>query len=77
MNKKKHRKIIEDEYDSQFDDDPDINQEERTNYMNNKLSKLKIHEKLQKLNFRDVMMDFMLRPYIFLLCGMQIQYILK
>ena len=26
--------------------------------MNNKLSKLPVHEKLQKLNFKDVMMDF-------------------
>ena len=53
-----HRKTIEDEYDSQFDDYRDINQEERTNYINNKLSKLPIHEELQKLNIKDVMMDF-------------------
>ena len=36
------RKIIEDEYDSQFEDYRDINQEERTKYINDKLSKLSI-----------------------------------
>ena len=54
----KHRKIIENENDSQFDDYRDINQEERTEYINNKLSKLTVHEKLQKLTPNDVMMDF-------------------
>ena len=54
-----HRKLIENEYDSQFGDYRDINQEERTNYINNKLSKFTIHKKLQKLNLNDdVMMKY-------------------
>ena len=58
MNIQTNRKIIENQYDSQFDDYRDINQEERTIYINNKLSKLTIHEKLHKRNLNDVMMDF-------------------
>ena len=54
----KHRKIIEHEYDSQFIDYGDNDQEERTKYINNKYSKLPIHEKIQKLNLNHVMMDF-------------------
>ena len=44
----KHRKIIEDEYDSQFDDYRDLNQEERTICINYKLNKLPIHKKITK-----------------------------
>ena len=55
MNKKK---IIEDEYDSNFKDYRDIDEEERTEHTNKELNKLPIHKKLQKLNFNDVMMDF-------------------
>ena len=54
----KHIKTLEDEYDSQYKDYRDIDQEERTKYNNNKLSKLPIHEHLQKLNPNDAMMDF-------------------
>ena len=54
----KHRKILEDENDSQYKDYRDIDQEERSEYINNKLSKLPVHEHLQKLNLNDVMMDF-------------------
>ena len=53
-----HRKIIEYEFDSQFEDYRDKNEEERIKQVNDKLSKLPIHEKLQKLNLNDVMMDF-------------------
>ena len=35
-----------------------LNQEERTKFINSKLSKLSIHEKLKELNLDDVMMDF-------------------
>ena len=52
------RKIIEDEYDSNFKDYRDIDEEERTEHINKELNKLKIHKKLQKLNLNDVMMDF-------------------
>ena len=52
------RKTIEDEYDSQFEDYRDINQEKTNKQINYKLIKLPIHEKIQKLNLNDVMMDF-------------------
>ena len=54
----KQRKLIEDEYDSQFNDYRDIDKEERTEHINKELNKLPIHKKLQKLNLNDVMMDF-------------------
>ena len=54
----KHRKIIEDESDSQYEDYIDDDQEERTKYINNNLCKLPIHEHLQKLNLNGVMIDF-------------------
>ena len=50
--------MIENEFDSQFKDYRDINQEERTKDINNKLSKLPRHEQLQKLNLDDVIMHF-------------------
>ena len=52
------RKILEDEYDSQFNDYRDNDEEERTEHINKELNKLPIHKKLQKLNLNDVMMDF-------------------
>ena len=55
---KKHRKIMENEHHSQFKDYRDINQDEKSKYVNDKLSKLPIQKKLQKLNLNDVMMDF-------------------
>ena len=55
---KKERKIIKDEYDSQLKDYRNNDQEERTKYINNKLSKLPLHEQLRKLNFDDIMTDF-------------------
>ena len=54
----KQRKIIEDEYDSKFEDYRDIDVEERTEHINKELNKLPIHKKLQKLDHNDVMMDF-------------------
>ena len=53
----KHLKIIENEYNSQFEDYRDIDQEARNNYINNKLIKLTLHEKFKKVNVKDVMMD--------------------
>ena len=52
------RKILKEEYDSNFKDYRDIDEEERTDHINKELNKLAIHKKLQKLNFNDVMMDF-------------------
>ena len=54
----KLRKKIENEYDSQFDDYRDNDQEGKTKFINKKLSKLKILEKLRKLNLNDVKMKF-------------------
>ena len=52
------RKILEDEYDSKFNDYRDNDEEERTELINKELNKLPIHKKLQKLNQNDVLMDF-------------------
>ena len=54
----KLRKIIQNEYGSQFKDYRDIIQGEKSKYINNKLSKLSLHKNLQKLNSNGVMMDF-------------------
>ena len=54
----KHRKIIEHAYDSQFKDKRDINQDEKSKHVNDKLTKLPLHKKLQKLNLNDVVMNF-------------------
>ena len=52
------RKLLEVEYDSQFNDYRDIDEEERTEHINKELNKLPIHEKIQKLDVNDVLMDF-------------------
>ena len=52
------RTIIEDEYDSKFNDYRDNDEEERTEHINKELNKLQIHKKLRKLNLNDVMMGF-------------------
>ena len=57
-NTNKHRKIIEKVYDSQFTDNRQNDEEERTEHINRDFNKLPIHKKLQKLNLNDVVMDF-------------------
>ena len=54
----KHGKILEDEYDSQFDDFRDISREVKEKYVNGKHNFLRIHEKLQKVNLNDLIMNF-------------------
>ena len=54
----KHKKLIENGYDSQFEDYWDIKEEEGTNHINKEVNKLIIHKKIQKLNINDVLMDF-------------------
>ena len=54
----KIRKTFETENDSQFKDYRDINNEERTKFYNDKLSKLPIHDKVKKRDLDNVMMDF-------------------
>ena len=53
-----NKKIIEDEFDSQFDDYRDNDGEEKAEHINKELNKLPTHKKLRKLNLNDVMMDF-------------------
>ena len=55
---KKLKKMIENEFQSQIKDYRDIDEKEKTNYINKKINKLPIHEKLRKSNLNDVMMDF-------------------
>ena len=58
-NTNEQRKIIENEYDSQFNDYRDNDEEERSQHINRELNKLPIHKKLHQLNVNDdVMMDF-------------------
>ena len=56
--KKKHRKKIENEYDSQFEDYRNNIRGERTKYINVKLSKLSILGKITELDLDDIMTDF-------------------
>ena len=46
----KRKNIIEDKYNSKFDDYGDIIQEDRMKYFNDKLSKLRISEQIQALS---------------------------
>ena len=54
---KKIKKPFEIESDSPFEDNRGNNQQKRNKYINAKLSKLSIHEKLRELNLDDVMMN--------------------
>ena len=54
----KHRKRIENENDSHFNDCRDKDEEERTEHINKELKKLPKHKKLPKLKLNDVLMDF-------------------
>ena len=57
-NTNKHRKLLQNENDSQFEDYRDINQNEKSKYFNDELGKLPLHEKLQKPKPNNDMMDF-------------------
>ena len=56
--KKDHIKIIEEEYESKFDDYRNINEDEMNKHINKKLSQLPIHRILQRLNLFDLMRDY-------------------
>ena len=59
MNKKnKHRKINENEHDSQFEDYRVINQNHKAEYVNDKLSKSTIHIETKNLDLNKVGIDF-------------------
>ena len=54
-----HRKIIENEYDSHFEDSRDIYQEDQEKHgIKKRLSEIPIHEKSQKLDLDNVKLDF-------------------
>ena len=54
----KYEKQYGKEFDSRYDDYRDINEKEKTDYMNKKLYKLPIHKKLSKLDSNKTQMDF-------------------
>ena len=54
----KNEKQYGKEFDSRYDDYRDINEKEKTEYMNKKLNKLPIHKKLSKLDSNKTQMDF-------------------
>ena len=58
LNLKRNKKNSQNGYHSQVEDYRDINVDEKSKYITDKLSKLTIHEKLQKLNPNNVKMDF-------------------
>ena len=53
-----NKKSFETEFDSQFEDYRVINQDKKAQYVNDKLSKLPIHEKIRNLNHINIMLDF-------------------
>ena len=56
--KNEHLKIIEEEYESKFDDYRDIGEEEMNNHINKKLCEYPIHTLLQELSLDDLLWDF-------------------
>ena len=54
----KHRKILENEYDSQFEGYGVVKQEDRTNHINNKLCNVTIHQKIKKIDLKEIGMDY-------------------
>ena len=54
----KQRKMVADEYDSQFKDYRDNDEEDKNKHINKELNELAKHRQLQKLNLNDVMMGF-------------------
>ena len=54
----KHKEIFKENYKSKLEDCRDICKKEKAKYVNNKLSKLPIHNKLKHLDLNNVMMDF-------------------
>ena len=54
----KYEKQYAKEFDSKYDDYRDINQKEKTNYINKKLNMLSSHKELSKLDSNKTQMDF-------------------
>ena len=56
--KNKHFKIFEKEYEDQFDDYRDENVEEKELYINKKLSELRLHKILKRIELVPLLWDF-------------------
>ena len=57
-NKNKHYKIFEKEYESQFNDYRDENLEEKEKYINEKLSELRLHKVINRIELIHLLWDF-------------------
>ena len=57
-NKNKHLRIVEEEYESKFDDYKDIDKEEKEKNINQKLGEITFHQLLQRLGLSDLLWDF-------------------
>ena len=55
---KEHEKQYAEEFNSKYDDYRDINQKEKTNYINKKLNMLSIHKELSKLDSNKTQMGY-------------------
>ena len=56
--KSKHFKIFEKEFESKFNDHTDENVEEKEKYINEKLSKLPIHQLMEQIKLDELLWDF-------------------
>ena len=55
---KRNRNLLEDEYDSQFEDYRDMNADDKTKFVNDKFSKITVHNNLKKLDLNEIGMSF-------------------
>ena len=56
--KNKHFKIFEKEYESQFNDYRDEDVEEKEKYINKKLSELRLHKRIERIELIHLLWDF-------------------
>ena len=75
--KNKHFKIYEKEYENQFNDYRDEDEEGKEKYINEKLSKLPIHQIIKQKKLKNFYGISMMLGYILVLCGVARQYILE
>ena len=69
--------MFKEKYDTQFEDYRDTVKSEKAKFVNDKLSKIPIHNKLKNLDINNVMMDFDGIVYILPLKRMKIKCFLK
>ena len=75
--KKKNLKIFEKEYKDQLNDYRDENIEDKEKYINEKLSNLRLHKIIKRIELIHYCAISMLLVYIHLLCGLRSQFIQK